>query len=251
VQAYALADAGVLEELTPEKIPNLAHVKQALGTATFAPHIWSPQIVSYSPERVTSPPTSFGDLLDPRYNGKVGFPDNNFFYVMMAAGLFAGGSANDFVKAKEVMTKVNANGLRLYPSTDAGGPPFKTGEIDIGMMWLARISMWQNAGIPVAAAFPKEGCILYVSGMVVPKNAPNKEAAFKYINAMLDPAAQLGFARNMGYLPTVTNAPLTGKVAEQLALPDPAPKLIMPDFAVTTKIQPEIADWWKKSIQHG
>jgi putative spermidine/putrescine transport system substrate-binding protein len=250
VQAYALGDAGVLETLTVEQIPNLVHVKEGLGTATFVPHIWSPQIISYSPDRVSTPPTSFGDLMDPRHNGKVGFPDNNFFYVMMAAGLFAGGSANDFDKAKEAMTKVNANGLRLYPSTDAGGPPFKTGEIDIGMMWLARISMWQNAGIPVAAAFPREGCILYVSGMVVPKNAPNKAAAYKYINAMLEPAAQQGFAKNMGYLPTVTNAPLSGKVAEQLALPDPAPKLVMPDFAVTTKIQPEIADWWKKSIQH-
>jgi putative spermidine/putrescine transport system substrate-binding protein len=250
VQAYALGEAGVLEELTVEKIPNLAHVKKDLGTATFAPHIWSPQIISYSPDRVPTPPTTFGDLTDPRYNGKVGFPDGNFFYVMMAAGLYAGGSADDFDKAKEVMTKVNANGLRLYPSTDAGGPPFKTGEIDVGVMWLARISMWQNAGIPVAAAFPKEGCILYVSGMVIPKNAPNKQAAFKYINAMLDPRAQLGFAEHMGYLPTVDNATLTGKVAQQLALPDPEPKLVMPDFAVTTKIQPDIADWWKKSIEH-
>jgi putative spermidine/putrescine transport system substrate-binding protein len=250
VQAYALGEAGVLEELTPDKVPNLAHVKPGLGTATFAPHIWSPQIVSYAPERVSAPPTGFGDLMDPKYKDKVGFPDGNFFYVMMAAGLYAGGSANDFDKAKEAMTKVNANGLRLYPSTDAGGPPFKTGEIDIGVMWLARISMWQNAGIPVAAAFPKEGCILYVSGMVVPKNAPNKAAAFKYVNAMLDPRAQLGFAEHMGYLPTVDNAPLSGKVAQQLALPDPAPKLVNPDYAVTTKIQPEIADWWKKTIQH-
>ncbi len=250
VQAYALAEAGVLEVLTPDNVPNLAHVKPGMATATFAPHIWSPQIISYSPERVSPPPTNFGDLLDPKHVGKVGFPDVNFFYVMMAAGLFAAGSANNFDKAKEILTQVNANGLRLYPSTDAGGPPFKTGEIDIGVMWLARISMWQNAGIPVAAAFPKEGCILYVSGMVVPKNAPNKAAAFKYINAMLDPAAQLGFAKNMGYLPTVTNAPLTGKVAEQLALPTPAPKLVVPDFAIASKIQPEIADWWKKSIQH-
>jgi putative spermidine/putrescine transport system substrate-binding protein len=250
VQAYALGEAGVLEELTVEKIPNLANVKPGLGTATFAPHIWSPQIISYSPERVPVPPTSFADLMDPKYNGKVGFPDGNFFYAMMAAALYAGGTSTAFDGAKQAMLKVNANGLRLYPSTDAGGPPFKTGEIDIGVMWLARISMWQNAGIPVAAAFPKEGCILYTSGMVVPKNAPNKEAAFKYLNAMLEPAAQLGFAKNMGYLPTVSNAPLTGRVAEQLALPDPAPRLVSPDYSVTSKVQPEIADWWKKTIQH-
>ena len=251
VQAYALGEAGVLEELTTEKIPNLANAKPGLGTATFAPHIWSPQIVSYSAERVAPPPTSFGDLMDPKHAGKVGFPDGNFFYAMMAAALYAGGSANDFDKAKQAMIQSQRQRAALVSvHRRRRATPFKTGEIDIGVMWLARISMWQNAGIPVAAAFPKEGCILYVSGMVVPKNAPNKEAAFKYINAMLDPEAQLGFAAHMGYLPTVTNAPLSGKVAEQLALPDPAPKLVMPDFAVTTRIQPEIADWWKKSIQH-
>jgi putative spermidine/putrescine transport system substrate-binding protein len=250
VQAYALAEAGALEEITPAKVPNIVHCQSGLATATFVPHIWSPQILSYSPERVSTPPTSFADLLDPKYKGKVGFPDANFFYVMMAAGLYAGGSASDFEKAKEIVSKLNTNELRLYPSTDSAGPPFKTGELDVGVMWLARIAMWQNAGIPVAASFPKEGCILYVSGMVVPKNAPNKEAAFKYLNAMLEPSAQLGFAKNMGYLPTVTNATLTGKVAEQLALPTPPPKLVVPDAAVNSKALPEIADWWKKTIQH-
>jgi putative spermidine/putrescine transport system substrate-binding protein len=249
VQAYSMAEAGVLEELTPDKVPNIVHVKAGLGMTCFAPHIWSPQILSYNPERVKTPPASFAELADPKYKDKVGFPDANYFYVMMAASLYASGTSIDFAKAKELLTKINANGLRLYPSTDAGGPPFKTGEIDVGVMWLARIAMWQNAGIPVAAAFPKEGCILYVSGMVVPKNAPNKKAAFAYINAMLEPAAQIGFAEHMGYLPTVATATLTGKVAQQLALPDPEPKLVPPDFAVTSKALPDVTDWWKKTIQ--
>ena len=250
IQAFAMAEAGVLEEITPAKVPNIVHCKEGLATATFVPHIWSPQILSYNPERVSSPPTSFADLADAKYKGKVGFPDANYFYAMMAASLYTSGSSADFDKAKQAMLKVNENGLRLYPSTDAAGPPFKTGELDVGVMWLARIAMWQNAGIPVAASFPKEGCILYVSGMVVPKNAPNKEAAFKYLNAMLEPAAQLGFAKNMGYLPTVGTATLTGKVAEQLALPTPAPKLVVPDFALTSKALPDVTDWWKKTIQH-
>jgi putative spermidine/putrescine transport system substrate-binding protein len=72
VQAYALAEAGLLEDITPDKVPNIVHVQAGLGTATFVPHIWSPQILSYSPERVKEPPTSFGDLLDAKYNGKVG-----------------------------------------------------------------------------------------------------------------------------------------------------------------------------------
>ncbi len=133
----------------------------------------------YNPDRVKEPPTSFADLLDPKYKGSVGFPDVNAFYVMMAASLYASGTSTDFDKAKELMQKLNANGAASLPSTDAGGPPFKTGEIDVGVMWLARVNMWQNAGIPVKASFPKEGCILYVSGMVVPKNAPNKEGRLR------------------------------------------------------------------------
>ena len=65
--------------------------------------------------------------------------------------------------------KLNENGLRLYPSTDSFGAGVKSGEIDVGIMWLARVNMWQNAGIPVKASFPNEGCVLYVSGMVMPE----------------------------------------------------------------------------------
>ncbi|CAH2598938.1 Extracellular solute-binding protein [Rhodovastum atsumiense] len=249
VAAYQLAEMGLLEELTPTKVPNLKYLQDSLRSPTYAAHIYSPQLLIYSPERVQAPPTSFTDLFDPKYKNRVGVTDVNFFYAVMGASLYASGTTNDMEKAKELVTRVNANGMKLFPTTDAGGPAFRSGEVDIGLMWMARIIMWQNAGISVKGAFPKEGCVVYVSGMGVPKNAPNKEAAYKYINAMLEPSAQRGFAEQMGYLPTITNAGLTGKVAEQLALPDPAPRLVVPDYGYTTKVQPEIADWWKKTIQ--
>ena len=129
------------------------------------------------------------------------------------------GTTTDFDKAKAFMLKLNANGLRLYPETDALAPAFKSGEIDVGVIWLARSFMWQNAGFPVKGNFPKEGAILYVSGMVVPKNAPDKEAAYKYMNAMLEPSAQQGFAAHMGYLPTVDNAPLSGSGRRATGIP--------------------------------
>jgi putative spermidine/putrescine transport system substrate-binding protein len=251
VNAYLLSAQGLLEPLDEKKVPNLAHLDPKLRAADYAAHIYSPQILIYNPDRVPNPPTTFGDLLDPKYKGKVGFPDVNYFYVLLGAALYGSGNPDDMEKAKEVLLKLNDNGLKLYPTTDSAGPPYKSGELDVGVMWMARVVMWQNAGIPVKGSFQKEGSILYVSGMGVPKNAPNKEGAYKYINAMLEPSAQQGFAAQMGYLPTVNNAPLSGKVAEQLALPNPAPKLIVPDYAFTTKVQPEMADWWKKNIQHG
>jgi putative spermidine/putrescine transport system substrate-binding protein len=249
--AQELQTSGLLEPIDTTKVPNLAHMLPNLRTGFFAAHIWSPQIIIYNPEKIADPPKSFADLCDPKYKGRVGVGDGNYFYVMMAAALATTGDVNklDSDEAKALALKLNANGLRLYPSTDSIGAGIKSGEIDVGIMWLARVIMWQNAGIPAKASFPAEGSVLYVSGMVIPKNAPNKQSAFAYLNAMLAPPAQVGFAEHMGYLPTVDDCKLEGKIADQLALPVPAPKLAVPDYALTGKLKGATADWWKKNIQ--
>ena len=253
VRANEVMQSGLVEKLTTAEVPNLAHTLPILANDYYAVHIYSPQVLVYNPDKVKEPPKTFTDLLDPKYKGRVGVGNINYFYVMMAAALAATGDLNkvDTDAAKALAVKLNGNGLRLYPSTDSIGAGLKSGEIDVGVMWLARVIMWQNAGIPVQAQFPTEGCVLYTSDMVVPKNAPNKPAAYKYLNAILEPSAQQGFAEKMGYLPTVNNATLTGKVAQQLALPNPGPKMTAPDYTVVGKLQTPISDWWKKTIQGG
>jgi putative spermidine/putrescine transport system substrate-binding protein len=244
-------DAGLVENLDERQVPNLKHVAEELRMPGFVPHIYSAQVLVYNPTAVADPPSTFGDLLNPKWQGKIGMVSTVAPWVMMAASLHETGKVTDFDKAKAFMLKLNANGLRLYPETDALAPAFKSGEISVGVIWLARTFMWQNAGFPVKGSFPKEGAILYVSGMVLPKNAPDKEAAYKYMNAMLEPPAQQGFAEHMGYLPTVDDAPLSGKVGEQLAFPDPKPKLVSADYPVFAQALPDLNDWWLKNIQRG
>lgn len=250
VRAYELGAAGLLDPLDATKVPNLAHVLPNLASSYYAPHIWSPQVLIYNPDKVSEPPRTFTDLLDPKYKGKIGVPDGNYFYVMMAAALAATGDLNkvDSEDTHAMALKLNSNGLRLYSSTDSIGAAMKSGEIDAGVMWLARVAMWQNANIPIKSTFPTEGSVLYVTGMAVPKNAANKQGAYQYLNAMLEPASQTRFAERMGYLPTVDNDPLTGKVGAQLALPNPPPKLLSPNYDVTGKLQAPTSEWWKKNM---
>ncbi len=251
IRGHEVGDAGLVETITEAEVPNLAHVLPNLKSPVYVPHIWSAQVFIYNPDKVKEPPKTFNDLLDPKYKGRVGLGAGNYFYVMMGAALAATGDVNkvDADETKALAMKLNANGLRLYPTTDSIGAGIKSGEIDVGIMWLARVVMWQNAGIPVKAMFPTEGAVLYVSGMVVPKNAPNKADAYKYLNAMLEPSAQTKFAERMGYFPTVNNCPLTGKIAEQLTLPTPAPKLVAPNYDITGKMPGPLLDWWNKNIQ--
>ena len=251
MNGYRLNAAGLVVDLTEQQVPNLKYVRPELRMAGFVPHIFSAQVLLYNPATVKNPPRSMADFLDPQWKGKVGMLATGGPFLLQAASLLQSGTTTDFDKAKEFMLKLRANGVRLYPETDNIAPAFKSGEIDVGMIWLARKVMWENAGFPVASTFPKEGAILYVSGMVMPKNAPDKAAAYKYMNALLAPPAQQGFAEHMGYLPTVTDAPLTGKVAEQLAFPKPMPKLVPPDYAVLAKAIPDLNTWWLKNMQNG
>ncbi len=250
---YRAAAAGLIEKLDASKVPNLKNVIPLLHSGDFmpeqfVPHIYSAQGLAYNPQTVKEPPKTWNYLLHPRWKGKVGALSTAGFWVLMGAALAEGGNPDAFDTAKEYLLKLNGNGLRLYAETDDMAPAFKSGEIEVGIVWLARTVMWQNADFPVQGQFPQEGAIVYVSGMVMPKNAPDKEAAYKYMNALLDPSAQRGFAAHMGYLPTVGDADLSGKVAQQLALPEGA-KLVQPDYAKVAQVQPELNDWWLKNIQ--
>lgn len=248
---YKLAQAGLLEQLDSSKVPNLVHVLPEFRDGIIAPQFYSPQVLVYNPAAVVVPPQSFADLLDARYHGRVGFPSGSYFNILLAASLLKTGSPNEIDSAKPLIEKLNGNGLRLYPTVDSIASAFASGEIVLCMMGMARVIMWQNQGVAIAAAFPREGCIIYELGMVVPRNAPNKANAFRYLDAMLAPTAQQGFAAKMGYMPAVDNAPLAGPVARQLSVPDPQPKLVAPDYNYTSRVQDEVSTWWNKLISQG
>jgi putative spermidine/putrescine transport system substrate-binding protein len=97
---------------------------------------------------------------------------------------------------------------------------------------------------------PKEGVPMYVSGFVVPKNSPNKEGAYAYLDAMMAPSAQEGFAVDMGYNPTVTNAKVPDDVQKRIGFTDEEKKrLVDLDYGYMAKNDTAFQDWWNKSFK--
>jgi putative spermidine/putrescine transport system substrate-binding protein len=117
-------------------------------------------------------------------------------------------------------------------------------------MWKARAVQWQNAGINVSTVAPKEGVPMYVSGFMVPKNSPNKAGAYAYLNAMMAPAAQEGFAVDMGYNPTVTNAKVPAATQERIGFTEEEKKrLVDLDYGYMAKNDAAFQEWWNKSFK--
>jgi putative spermidine/putrescine transport system substrate-binding protein len=246
---YDLDQQGLVEQLDYSKMPNAQNLMPAMKYPYGIGHIYSGKVVLYNPDMM-KPPAGFADTLDPKHGDKLGIIDIQRQYNMVAAALASGGSVGNFEPGKERLIACRKAGARIYPSNEAFAQALKTGEIACGIMWKARAVQWQNAGIKVETVAPKEGVPMYISGFVMQKNAPNKEAAYAWLDAMMAPSAQENFAKDMGYNPTVTNAEVPADLQKRIGFtPEEQKRLVDLDYSYMAKNDVAFQDWWNKSFK--
>jgi putative spermidine/putrescine transport system substrate-binding protein len=238
---------GALEELDYSKIPNSSHILPKLKSKYSVPHIYSGRVILYNPKLIKTKPTSYADLWASENQGKVGLIDIQYQTTIESAALINGGSVSNFEPGKEKLLELKKMGVKMYPTNEAMAQALKTEECGMCIMWKARGVMWQNAGVPVEIANPKEGVVLYVSEMAIAKNARNKEQSYAYLNALLDPRPQLSFAEHMGYNPTVDNATIPATLASRIMFDqETATHFVLQDQEYIAKIDASLQDWWNK-----
>lgn len=249
--AYELYLQGALETLDYSKIPNAAHLLPHMKTPYFIPFDISGVVLIYNPDKIKTPPTSYADMMKPEYAGRVGLIDQIYFNYFFAFGLLAGGTMSNIEPGYQEMLKLKkAVQPRIYPSHQQAAAAFATGEIWITANYKARATQWKQQGLPVAAAYPKEGAIAFKAGLCVPKNAPNKENAYHYLNAALTPQVAQRMAKLTDYAVPIDNAALPPELAADVAFtPEEQDKLQYFDLDYTAKNQSAWLDWWNKEIK--
>ena len=249
-QMFEMNEAGALLPIDYSKLSNAANIIPEMKYAYGIGHIYSGNVVVYNPKLVTPAPTSYKDGFDPKYGNKLGFIDIQYQFVMLAAALAATGSMAELEKGKELLMAAKKGGARLYPTNEAFAQGLKSEEVAIGLMWKARCVQWQNAGISVDSIAPSEGIMAYVSGFAIPKNSPNKDGAYAYMNAMLEAKAQENFAIDMAYNPTVTNATVAADLKKRIGFTaDEVKRLKDIDYGFLAKNDAAMKEWWDKSFK--
>jgi len=138
-------------------------------------------------------------------------------------------------------------GVRFYATNELMAQALANGECAICIMWQARGLLWQNTGIPVEIAYPEEGIGLYLSDLSVVKNARNRQGALAYINMMLDPRAQVAFAENFFYAPSVTNADLPEELRNRVDIPQSLrDQIFVPNSQYLLNVDNRLAEWWNR-----
>jgi putative spermidine/putrescine transport system substrate-binding protein len=247
---YQMFDVGITDEIDYSKLKNAKNLLPSMKYKFGVGHIYSGKVAVYNPNVVKTAPASYKDVFDPKQGNKLGIIDIQYQYTLAAAALAAGGSLNNLEPGKKLLLECRKAGARIYPTNEAFAQGLKVDEFGIGIMWKARTVQWQNAGINVKSVTPKEGAIAYVSGFVIPKNAPNKAGAYAYIDAMLEKAAQEAFAVDMGYNPTVTNAVVAPDLNERIGFTKAEiESLVDLDFPYMTEHDVALKEWWDKEFK--
>lgn len=246
----AVAQRGALEKIDIAQVPNLANALPFLKQEYSVPHIYSAHVIVYNTDQIKTPPQSFADLWDPKYRGKIGLSDFLFNTNTTIAALVGGGSVSDFAPAKAKLEELRSLDAKILPSTEAVAAALKSEDIWITVISLARGYMWRKAGMPLAHVVPKEGGYPNIYGIGVPKNSRNKDNAFKYLNATLDPRAQLAFAERMGYVPAVGNVQLPEELNRQINFTEAErDRMIKPDYAYIIENQSSMLEVWNKTFK--
>jgi len=247
---YEMNEAGVFMPLDAKLVPNMANVLPKLQKSYSAPHIYSGKVIVYNSDKIKAAPKSYNDLWDAKYKDKVGLVDLLYFQFIESAALINGGGVTNYEPGKAKLMELKKLGVKVYPSNEALAAALKSEEVWITIMWRARAVQWKKAGIPVSSVAPKEGATPIIFEMAIPKNAPNKDCAPLYLNAMLDPKAQVGFADKMGYVPTVKNAVLPPELKQELDFtPEEQANFFVPDLGYIAKNNSQWLEWWNKEFK--
>jgi putative spermidine/putrescine transport system substrate-binding protein len=210
---------GLLEPITPAKVPNMAKLKP--GTVhmdgMWANYLQPWQGVAYNTNVLKTPPGSWADALDPKFKGRIIVPSlqnteglpNLFMFAHLATGKPMAECYKDIDAAFRELQKLKPNLLTVYSQMPQAFSLLEQGEASMILGALSSFGMQRRIdGAPINMAAPKEGIFPVPSGIAVVKGGPNADLAFAYINELLGADVQAKIAGPTFAMPTNTDAPV-------------------------------------------
>jgi putrescine transport system substrate-binding protein len=206
--------AGVYQKLDFSKLPNLKNMDPDLmaGAAGYDPgnehsviYMWGTTGIGFNVGKVQellggdAPTNSWELLFNPEYSSKLAAcgismldaPTELLPAAMNYLGLDPKSTdAADFEKGTELLLSIRPN-IRYFHSSQYISD-LANGDICVSVGWSGDIFQAQaraaeaDNGVEIAYVIPKEGALQWFDMMAIPVDAPNPDAAHKFINFVMD-----------------------------------------------------------------
>jgi putative spermidine/putrescine transport system substrate-binding protein len=195
----------------------IAEAQEPMGPAIFFQAVG----ITYNPEKVKTPPTSWRDLWKPEFRGRVGITNLNSTlgtgFLVEISKMFGGSEAN-IEPGFKALNDLKPNLAAVAANPGALATLYQQGQIDIGPGNFNAIQILKARGVPVEFAKPKEGTIAFKTTIHVVKNTPNKALAVALIEAAMAPEVQSRLMQSPYLIvPTNSKVKMEGEIAKVLA----------------------------------
>lgn len=206
-----MAEGGLLEPIDPSKIDQMPKLipqfvaQDAIkydGNLMGVPWNWGSLPLMYDPAVVTTPPTSWLDILKPEYQGKVAMVDDPLGNLLIW-GTVVTGKPMGTILTKEEMVKVidqlivikTKHARAFFPGYGDMSDAFARNEVVVSAIGWEAVAVWTQAkGKTIKYTIPKEGTGMFMDCLCIPKDAPNADLSYKMINHVVSAEPQKQFA---------------------------------------------------------
>ena len=185
---------GLLQELDHSKLPLIGNMVPSSMNQPFdpgnkytVPYLSGTDAIVYNADTVKTVPTSWADLWNPEYAGRMVFLDDSRSVIGLTL-LSLGYDVNtknpvELEKAKVKLKELVPN-IKLFDS-DSPKTALIAGDVDLGMTWTFEALAAQKEKPSIQYVYPKEGAIIWQDNWAMPVSAPHPDAAYAWLSYIM------------------------------------------------------------------
>ena len=197
-----MLDAGMLQELDPDAIPNRKYIGEQYlkaaesfdpGNRYSVPYCWGTVGILYNTNMVDDPVTSWDILWDEKYSGQILMQDSirDAFTVALKRNGYSLNSTDPAELEKAAEDMIAQRPLVQAYVVDQARDKMIGGEAALAVIYSGEVLYTQRENPDLEYSVPDEGTNVWIDAWVVTKKARNPEAAMKWIDFLCRPEIAL------------------------------------------------------------
>ena len=199
---------GLLAEIDPSKIPNLAQVYKHLKGLYYdpkntysIPYLWGTTGIGYNSDVVQTPPESWQTLFDERSKGKISLLNDErevFAMALRTEGFSINSTDPKQVAAAKVRLMTQKPLIKTYTSENYD-QLLVSGEVALAHGWSGTVLRAAAEKPSIKYVIPREGGTIWQDNLCVLKTSTHKSEAMAFINYLLEPAVAARISTKVKY----------------------------------------------------
>ncbi|MFN4157774.1 MAG: extracellular solute-binding protein [Gemmobacter sp.] len=210
-----MAESGMLDSFTPAEMPNLGNIAPQWLDVPFdpgrqysIPYQWGSTSFAVNRDVYQGDISSLGIIFNPpdALKGKINVLDSQN-EVLILGSLYMGipQCSTDRAQLKALSDMlVGAKQHWASFGSDTAKDVLVSGDAAAGMIYNGFSAKARAEGANVEYSYPKEGHVLWMDNVVLLKDAPNRDAAIKFMNFLLEPENAAAVTNYAAYTAGVT-----------------------------------------------